>query len=104
DPATFEDFLTTVTDTTFQELTLRVLQQSMDSETIGNHINNLQWGIIRVNQLDYTLLTSDRPIVVSNGMIRPRSHIVMPISPERIFVATDTPRTMQDVHAIFQNA
>ena len=104
DPATFDDFLTTVTDATFQELTLRVLQQSMDSRTIGNHINNLQWGVIRVHRLDYTLLTSDRPIVMSNGMIHPRSHIVMPISPDRVFVATDTLQTMQDIHAIFQNA
>jgi Protein of unknown function (DUF4238) len=103
DPLTFEEFRLTIGEAIYQELTLRVLQRAMDSEAVGNHLNNLQWGVITINRSYYPLLTSDRPLIMTNGMIHPRSHIMMPISPNRIFVASDTIQTMREIHDTFRN-
>ena len=68
-------------------LKLELLQMNMDSEFLGTALNRMQWAVIHFDEAHHLLLTSDRPIVMTNGLAHATSHIVMPISPRRIFVA-----------------
>ena len=104
DPETFEGFLTTVTEADYQQVTLRVLQKIMDSENVGSLLNKLQWGVLRINQSDYSLLTSDRPLVLTNLLIGAKSHVAMPLSPDRIFLAADTAETMWELYVACKKA
>ena len=84
DPETFEEFVSTITEADYQQVTLRVLHKVMDSENVGHVLNNMQWAVLRINRSEYPLLTSDRPLVVTNGLIKAKAHLVMPISPNRV--------------------
>jgi hypothetical protein len=58
----------------------------------------MQWAVIHFDETHHMLLTSDRPIVMTNGLAHATSHIVMPISPRRIFVAANNRETVKDLH------
>ena len=57
----------------------------------------MQWFVIHFDETHHMLLTSDRPIVMTNGLAHATSHIVMPISPRRIFVAANNRETIKDL-------
>jgi hypothetical protein len=45
--------------------------------------------VLRGNRPFYPLLTSDRPLIMTNGLLRPEDQIILPISPTAVFVATN---------------
>ena len=63
-----------------------LIQKIVDSERVGNLFNSLDWRILSFHKYR-TLLTGDRPIIMTNGMNRPDSHLLLPIGPRRLFVA-----------------
>ena len=53
----------------------------------------MAWGVLTFEGTRYPLLTSDRPIVMSNGLRVKDAHLVLPISPTAIFVAEREPNS-----------
>lgn len=47
----------------------------------------MRWSTIEFNDTRHSLLTSDRPIIMTNGLVMQGAHIIIPISPTRIFFA-----------------
>lgn len=90
-PETFEEFERDLKDGHLQYLTMSYLQSIMDNRAVGNELNQLSWGVLTFEDLRYPLLTSDRPIVMSNGLRVRDAHLVLPISPTAIFVAEREP-------------
>ena len=76
-----------------------LLHKIMDSENVGEFLNNMVWGVLTFLRPRYPLLTSDRPYVMTNGLKTPNGHIVLPISPRTIFIATRDKETMQQIDA-----
>jgi hypothetical protein len=64
---------------------------------------SFKWQNATVNTAKYPLLTSDRPIIMSNGLIQPDAHIVLPISPRRLFIATKNDETFQSFREMNPN-
>jgi hypothetical protein len=87
-----------LSDERLERLKLQLLQMNMDSEFLGTALNRMQWGVIRFNETHHMLLTSDRPIVMTNGLAHADSHIVMPISPRRIFIAANNQETVKNLY------
>jgi hypothetical protein len=81
-----------------ERLKLQLLQMNMDSEYLGTAHNRMQWAVIHFDETHHMLLTSDRPIVMTNGLAHADSHIVMPISPRRIFIAANNQETVKNLH------
>ncbi|HVA13210.1 MAG TPA: DUF4238 domain-containing protein [Stellaceae bacterium] len=76
---------------------IRVLQNVMDSELVGTALNEMYWGVFALRRPRHSLLTSDRPIVISNGLAKADAHLVMPLSPIRIFVAAKSKEVIQQL-------
>jgi len=89
DPQTFEQFKKSLTDTDFQGITLQVLAKVMNSELLGTQLINMRWGVIRAKSPNYPMLTSDRPLIMSDGIGHEGGFILMPISSTRAFVAAN---------------
>ncbi len=87
DPTTFDEFMTGAHDAAVDRVSIGVLQGIMDSQHDGEVLNRMSWGIIRMSRVGFPLLTSDRPIVMTNGLNKPDSHVIMPISPHYAFIA-----------------
>ena len=83
-----------------EDLLLRVLHSNMDSERVGNVLNQMHWTLLTINHSDFSLLTSDRPITITLPIGHPNARLFIPVSPKDIFVAAnqpDIPREMNDI-------
>ncbi|HVQ67949.1 MAG TPA: DUF4238 domain-containing protein [Bradyrhizobium sp.] len=70
--------------------TLHAVMNQIDSERLGKRFNKMHWFTLDTTLARRPLFTSDRPIIMTNGLGYPASHLVMPISPARLFAATNT--------------
>jgi hypothetical protein len=50
-------------------------------------------GIITFKNERFPLLTSDRPIIMTNGLVGRHNHLSIPIGPRMLFVATNNKET-----------
>jgi hypothetical protein len=82
---------------------LSVLQTIMDSKIVGPVLNGMIWRVLVIDRSRYPLLTSDRPIIMTNGISKPDGHIVMPISPNQIFVAVNSEEMFGRLNASIKN-
>jgi hypothetical protein len=60
------------------------------SSRLGQHMNNMFWSVRDVSDGGLTLFTSDRPVVMTNGLGYDWSNLVMPISPIIAFIAANS--------------
>jgi hypothetical protein len=66
---------------------IRLVQSLIDNKAVGDLLmREMRWSTIEL-QGSYTFLTCDRPIVMTNGLVKPGAHIGLPIGPRRLFVA-----------------
>jgi hypothetical protein len=100
---TYEEFRSMVTDDRVQGIALNVLHSIMDSERVGTLLNRMVWGVIAVQRPKFPILTSDRPLIMTNGLVNPGSHILLPISPDRVFVGAATRETMDEIAKMANN-
>jgi hypothetical protein len=98
DADAIEVYRAELSDERLERLKLQLLQMNMDSEYLGTALNRMLWAVIRFDEAHHLLLTSDRPIVMTNGLGHADSHLVMPISPRRIFIAANNQETVTKLH------
>ncbi len=87
---TFEQFATEMRQNVRDTHWASVLQGVVDDSRVGLFISNMRWSLVTINTSNGQLLTSDRPVLMTNGLNYPEGHIILPISPTRIFVAVNT--------------
>lgn len=66
---------------------------NMIADIIGNSravpdIVAMPWICVDVSQSKFSLLTSDRPLVMSSGLADPLCYLALPLSPKKLFVAS----------------
>ena len=85
-----------------------LLQDLINSEMIGTRLINMLWFVVNFKDVPHSLLTSDRPFVMTNGIGHNNSHLAIPISPTKLFLAAATPeeekrlRTILPEHLVLQ--
>jgi uncharacterized protein DUF4238 len=85
----FDDFWRERVSTIIAKSWIRLTQTTIDSRLVGAHFNSLVWRVTDLKST-HTLLTGDRPIIMTNGMSMPNSHLAIPIGPRRLFTASPT--------------
>lgn len=86
DPDLYLDYL--ALDPNYFDLTaLRLLPQLIDNGNVGLFMNRMTWGVMRFTGCDRSLLISDYPLVISNGIDKPDGHIALALGPRELFVA-----------------
>jgi hypothetical protein len=87
DPPTYLDYL--VGHVTFSALDWTA--DLMNLHRLGEHLNNMRWSVRDVIDGGLKLFTSDRPILMTNGVAHDTSELVVPISPTKAFIACNSP-------------
>lgn len=100
DPATFEEHVARRTFHPAGRMSAHALQTIIDSPTMGGQLNKMRWSVVTFAKERHTLLTSDRPIIMTNGMIGQRDHLALPIGPRMLFIATNNIETEQMIRVI----
>lgn len=68
---------------------MHVFRQSIDNKERGEHLNNMVWNVVEVVQNEEFLM-SDAPVRIFGGMKESSFYVAMPISPRKLFIATNT--------------
>jgi uncharacterized protein DUF4238 len=89
----FKEFCMSLTSSDLQGIALHAIRRLMDSELLGTTLNRMIWGVMTNETARHNLLTSDRPVTMSNGLARPDGHVLLPISPTRLFIAVNNIET-----------
>ncbi|MGL9623281.1 DUF4238 domain-containing protein [Bradyrhizobium sp. U531] len=76
---------------------IKVLPVLMRSKRVFRVIASFKWHTMTMNTPKYPLLTSDRPVIMTNGLVSDDAHIVMPIGPRRLFIATRNMQTFESM-------
>jgi hypothetical protein len=100
DPDTFEEYEARMASNPSGRATAVLLQMIMDSKFVGEHLNHMKWHVLTFGNAPQCLLTSDRPIMMTNGLVGPDAHLAMPISPSHIFLAVNDDRVLRAVQAM----
>jgi hypothetical protein len=87
EPVTFDEFKTIFLANPLNVSAARIIPQLADSNAVVQHICRMSWKIIEFHNSPNRLLTSDRPIIMTNGIGIPSGHIAIPISPTQLFTA-----------------
>ncbi|WP_082701826.1 DUF4238 domain-containing protein [Novosphingobium sp. FSW06-99] len=74
-----------------------ILPGLIDHEGIGSHIINMRWHVVEVIKARHTLLTCDRPFLTSSGLKDAKCILTVPISPTKLFLATNVEQQAQTV-------
>jgi len=80
----------------------RALPKLSDLPRVGEAIVNMKWTIASRAVMPVSFLTSDKPVVTSNGLARPGAFILLPISPNTVFMATRDTETIQNFARQFE--
>jgi len=75
----------------------------MDSVRLGEFVTGMRWTVKDISDSGMTFFTSDRPIVMTNGLAGEEGHLVMPISPQRAFIACSSEAKEQQLHRGFSS-
>ncbi len=102
DPPTFEEYRAAVPKIDTERATIMLLQGVMDSKDVGNQLCRMIWTVVRINNPRESLLTCDCPLMRTDGISHEHGHIVLPISPDALFVAVNNQRTMDSVLQIIR--
>ena len=75
----------------------------INSRRVAKEIASLIWVTRTVRNAKWTMLTSDRPIIMTNGLSRTDAHIVIPISPRMLFIASRNKETSDRINSMTSN-
>jgi hypothetical protein len=96
DPATFEEYIATPEAKSLVDENLaKLLTDMMDSEVIGNALARMHWGFGKLDTYRYGLMTSDAPVMLSNGIGERNGFVALPTSPTSFFIAANRPEVIR---------
>ena len=74
--------------------------QLIQDQKVMRTVAEMMWSVIRTEGASRRLLTSDRRVVMTNGLMRPDGHICLPIGPRHLFVACTIESMMERFHRL----
>ena len=103
DPETYAEYAQLHGPNPAARTIVRVIQTLADNDELGRRINSMRWIVLSDMNPKFELLTSDRPMLLTNGIGPPQGHLIMPISPSHVFVATNNLETESHIRAAWES-
>lgn len=85
---TFADYLASLPQHAEEKHFFEVFFSLVDNKRLGEYINNVTWELLDTRNSRFRLLTSDQPVVRSNGLRNKDGHIALAIGPNTLFIAS----------------
>ncbi len=89
DPPTFEDYRTKMGSSPVDEAEALLIRKMIDNYRIGTHLNGMSWSLVQLRAPRHGFLTSDSPLMMSNGVGIPDGFLILPLGPDSYFLATN---------------
>lgn len=65
------------------------------NEEFSRLLSSMYWGVREVAVAGKQVLTSDRPVIMTNGLMGENAHVLLPISPNKIFFCSPSKGVVQ---------
>lgn len=79
---------------------LQWLQGMIDNEGIGSRLNAMRWNVANVGKGKHKLLTSDRPICMTESLDELDAFVMMPLSPSKVFIGVRRMETLAKIQEL----
>ena len=99
DPETTYDWLCQHEPQVIENAHKQFLPGLIDHEHLGEHLINMDWSTIGLQEASNTLLTSDRPLLSTGGWKDPKAVLLFPLSKRCLFAATNSRAQTGIVHS-----
>lgn len=86
-PATLEEWIQKSNPTMPERTAVLLLTKLIQNENVLRTFMRAEWWLLDTSSVQRKLLTSDHPLIMTNGLGRPDGHFAIPISPRKIFIA-----------------
>lgn len=93
----FQSFIESLPAGSLEFSSMKSFIRLIDDESIGQKINDMHWHIMDTSGAGYDLLSSDRPVIMTNGLLIPQGHIALPIGPKRLFIASHNKNVIREI-------
>ncbi|NKM26961.1 DUF4238 domain-containing protein [Rhizobium laguerreae] len=90
DPEWFEDWMVQYDATHVERSAMFAITTFIEHPRILNLLQNMHWTVIDISPVTGRFMTSDRPVMLTQGMLQYSGHYALPLSPTRLFLATTT--------------
>lgn len=97
DPLTFDEYKERFANKPIVVPPPRVLVNIIGSKRVAGKLAAMKWVTRDILDTKHTLLTSDRPVVMTNGLDRSDGHIVLPIAPRKLFIAAKEQQMLRQI-------
>lgn len=99
DPELLEEWMVMVDPTYAERAAVIAMTKLVENQRVLALIRNMQWYVFETSSVSRRLMTSDRPVVMTNGFGRFDGHCGIAISPTKLFVGF----TFHDYAQMFLN-
>lgn len=86
-PNTLEEYINQRTPLLPERTAVLVITKLIQNENILKTLMGAEWWLLDTSNRIRKILTSDHPLIMTNGLGRPDGHFALPISPNLVFVA-----------------
>lgn len=86
-PALFEDWMVQYDATHVERSAMFAITTFIEHPPLLRLFQRMHWMIIDTSSVKRRLMTSDRPVMLTQGMLQYAGHYALPISPTRLFLA-----------------
>ncbi|MBB3290504.1 MULTISPECIES: DUF4238 domain-containing protein [unclassified Rhizobium] len=100
DPERFEEWINRHDPTHAERSAVLTLARLVEHRNVLRLIRNMYWRVIDTGRMARKLVTSDRPVMMTNGLGRYDGHFAIPISPTKLFIACTTQQYLSEVEAV----
>ena len=102
DAPTFRDHMKNQPSDHLDRSAMNALVGMMDGGNIARYIHQMHWHVIDINDADFDFLSSDRPVIRTNGLLIDGGHLALPIGPRRLFIAAKDSAALRRILDISQ--
>lgn len=100
DATTLHQHMTNLHADTHDRSAMSALVSMLNGGNVAKKIHSMIWHIIDTSDSDFDFLTSDRPIIRTNGLMIEGGHLALPIGPRKLFVAAKDEAALRPIVAL----
>ncbi|WP_280139972.1 DUF4238 domain-containing protein [Rhizobium sp. Leaf391] len=86
-PSTLEDYMKLESPKMLERTAIMVATKLIQNENVLRTFMGAMWWVLDTSAVSRRILTSDHPVIMTNGLGRPDGHFALPLSPTKVFVA-----------------
>ncbi|MDQ0313949.1 DUF4238 domain-containing protein [Amorphus orientalis] len=94
-PDSFSEYEKIVAPDYWKVAVYEVFCNLIQDENFSRLLSSMHWGVRELSVRGKQLLTSDRPVIMTNGLMGESAHVLLPISPDKLFFCSPSARVVE---------